>query len=195
MPLPLIAGITRVALNWRASNGQTATNVMHFRQNGSSPAALFATIEAAVSDDMWNTVQDGCSVEEVCLLPLNGEDASVCNPPTTPADWTGGRGGQFIPAAATLVSFATGIQGRSHRGRIYLPFLPEGSQDAGRMIDDETTTMQAAWSAFLTAMDSADRNLVVASYTEETALDVTSVTVEQAIATQRRRQTRVRRNI
>ena len=54
-PLPVINDVYRVALEWfNIESNANATNVMHFRKSGSNPAALYASLDANVTDLMWS---------------------------------------------------------------------------------------------------------------------------------------------
>jgi hypothetical protein len=106
--------------------------------------------------------------------------------------WVGGRGGEYIPQAASIVKLRTAKRGRSYRGRIFLPFLPEGGQNNGTLNAGDVAQAQTAWDDFVVDIAGNDCSLVVASYKHQTAEVVTTVLVEGEAATQRRRQSRNR---
>jgi hypothetical protein len=156
---------------------------------------VFTCLDAHVTAAMWSSVGGGASVSDVAITPLDGVSPTVDFPTGSPAKWTGPGGGQTSPAVATLVKLTTDLRGRSHRGRVYLPFQSEAAEADGALNPATQTAAQAAWSTFLTAI-AADATtpmtLVVASYKLSSARNVQSVAVEGMLATQRRRQSRLR---
>jgi hypothetical protein len=194
--LPVITDTCRIALLWQASNGQIAVNVMHIR--GVSAPPTYAQIEDAlnahVTANMWATVSTNASIVEVSMTLLDGVTATLSFNPTTPAHWTGGFGTDFIPQGSSLIKFQTLLRGRSHRGRMFLPYLPETLQTAGALDPAETTDAEVAWAAFQVALQGNSPALehVVASYKLATAQPVAAYVAEGESATQRRRQTRNR---
>jgi hypothetical protein len=191
-PLPVIADTFRCALNWKASAGGTATNVMHFRKSGGSAAGLYTSIDSHVAAGMWGAMPATAFVDNVVITPLDGTTASTTNSTGSPAKWTGGTDGTVVPQVAHILKLTTAKRGRSYRGRLFLPMTSENVIAAGVLQSSVVTSVHAAWVTFLTAVAADGYTLVVASYVHSTAELVTSHTVESALATQRRRQTRLR---
>jgi hypothetical protein len=187
VPLPVITDIARVTLNWRVAGGpRTAHNVMHFLDSASDPAALFADINSSVTAGMWDPVIQSAVVESVTIIPLDGSSAGQTFPVTPAAKWTGaGLGTDFVPQACGVVSFKTALRGRSHRGRVFLPFVAESEQIAGVMQDQ--TAWAAAWELFRTNMLGHTKPLHVASYALSTSQPVTHLNINPNLKTQRRR--------
>jgi hypothetical protein len=210
--LPIITGVTRVAFNWTLTPaGQTAANVMHFSQTTVSQSALLGLLNTNVTAAMWQGVSSTAKVATLTMTTLDGTSATITYA-TTGAGWQAGGGtGDFSPATACIVSLATNQRGRRARGRLYLPFQTESSISSGT-VTGAVTPAQTAWTTFLSNMTSGGAPLVVASYghgyhkhkntdgsitlTPVTwppqALPVVAATVETQLATQRRRQTRIR---
>jgi hypothetical protein len=91
---------------------------------------------------------------------------------------------------AAVISLATGIRGRSNRGRSYLPGMPNDAVDAGdtsKWTVGTATLFTDNFNAFISALDAVDLRLVVASYVLASARQVTSITFRPDIFTQRRR--------
>lgn len=195
MPLPVIADTYRVALNWEIGSGaHNAVNVIHIRdQVGTHDKDYVAAkLDEDVVTNMWKAVSDGAGVERIVITPLDGLSASGEYITGLPARWVGGTGGNPIPASASLVKILSDERGRSRRGRIFLPFVSEGAQNAGLIDLTTVATMETAWTDFLAALIVDDLELVVASYKLSEATPIVSCTVEDACGTQRRRQTRIR---
>jgi len=188
MPLPVIADVYRCAINWNAA-GQHAVNVLHVSAPSSTENDVAAALSDAASPAMFDGVSESADAATVDIILLDGSAATVTLALT---DWVGSGGSDFIPGASGLVKLQTGLRGPRHRGRIYLPFAAESGQSDGRWTGDTLTAPQAAWEGFLASLVGAGMELVVASYAHADANPVTVVTWEPALATQRRRQTRVR---
>ncbi len=191
-PLPVIADVYRVALNWSNDTpGQSAENVMHFHAVGSSAAAVGAVLDANVVNDMWKPVCSTSGVDSLSITPLDGSSATVLFT-TESSNWTGETEGDWSPASAPVVAFSTGLRGRSYRGRLFLPFCAEGAISDGALTGALAADVQDAWIAFAGDLSVTAVSHVVASYKHASATAVTAYTVASAIGTQRRRQTRVR---
>lgn len=188
MPLPVIADTFRVALNWGTPGTRHAVNVMHFAGVTSTPQDLMDSLDASVTTAMWDWAATGVSIHSVDITPLDGASATQTFSPATPAHWSGGGTGNVIPQAAGIVKFTTDLRGRSYRGRIFIPYVGEGEQDNGNLID--VAAVQTAWSNFKTAMAVETNPMVLASYKLSTAELVTGVFAEGRTGTQRRRNLR-----
>jgi hypothetical protein len=149
-------------------------------------------LDDAVTSALWNTVSSNAHVDHVSITPLDGTSATASFTPVVPAAWVGGRAGDTIPNMATIVKLTTGLRGRDRRGRMYLPFLPEGSQADGTITDVNLAAMQTAWTALLGTLTADNWALVVASYKLSHDAPVLSVLCESVAGTQRRRQSRLR---
>jgi hypothetical protein len=194
--LPVIAKTFRVALNWLATGGQVAANVMHFLDvaGGHSSNQLMAALDSHVTANMWQCIVPSAVVVDVAITPLDGVTATTHYNPATPANWTGQNGTDWIPAGAAVLKLTTGLRGRSKRGRLFLPFLAETQQQNGLLVGSTPSDMSTHWQNFDIAMagNSPAWQLGVASYklAEFNACD--SPFCETAIGCQRRRQERVR---
>lgn len=195
MPLPVIANTYRTSLNWaQPASGQSAVNVMHFRGSTGDETDLFEALEANVDGVMWNFTSSDAAVSTVEIIKLDGNSATQ-EFPTVAAGWSGDQtAGDCAFQVAELVSFRTGVRGPAGRGRIYIPFITESSTgDGGIASPAGLANQQAAWQTFATAMSASGFPLVVASYVNAAAADVTTIVCETLLGTQRRRQDRRRR--
>lgn len=192
-PLPVITNVFRVAFNWQGPRGTTATNVMHFECPAGFPLSLVAEgLDDAATVAMWDWVAATCSVVDIAITPLDGLSPTEHFTPPTPANWIGGGLGEALPSTAGLIKLVTGTRGRSHRGRVFIPFVGEGEVSTGLMTD--VAAVQAAWVAFSAALASDTPAIIlgVASYKLATFSAITSLVAEGEAATQRRRQSRLR---
>jgi hypothetical protein len=193
-PLPVIPRVLRVALEWSGDAGQRGANVIHIESAvAGSAAQVMAALDAHVTSGMWGPVCDAASITVVNITPLDGVSATQSFTPATPAHWTGGTGGGCFPAEAAIVKLTTGLRGRSHRGRIFLPFIAEAAQDDGVITGMDV--VQTAWDTFNTDMLAdivLNAFMVVASYKLGTASPVASFLGEVLAGTQRRRMERIR---
>ena len=91
--------------------------------------------------------------------------------------------------ACALVKWNGGTRSRSSRGRLYFGPLREAQIAAdGRTLEPgNATAITTAFNAFRSSLSSAGFTLCVISPTTSSAFDVSSVSVESIIATQRRR--------
>lgn len=186
-PLPTITNVVRVTLNWTSGGAPLAHNVLHFHDEAGERQAgdVYNEINDNVTQAMWDWAFTGIHVASVDVIFLDGSDATDTFTTGNPAKWTGGGTGNGIPQVAGIVKFKTGHRGRSHRGRIFIPYVGEGEQDNGALID--VSAVQEAWETFRIDMDAVALPLVVASYKLASKDPVTSLVAEARTATQRRR--------
>lgn len=195
MALPIILDVFRVAFEWETTQGQSATNVMHFldRLGTRTPAQVFTVIDTNVVTNLWNRVSSSAEVKRLAITPLDGTSSTTTVPCADVAKWNGNAGAEYSPAVSSLVKLQTGLRGRENRGRVYLPFTAETALVNGFFpLGVDQTNWQNSWNLFLNVLDLADLPLVVASYVHSQANGVLSAVCETTAATQRRRQTRLR---
>jgi hypothetical protein len=192
MPLPVIANVYRCALNWERST-QHAVNVMHIQAPSALPAAdVFSTLDAFVASGMFECCVG--TIQSVDITPLNGTSPTQTFVAFDDnAQWTGEASGEFVPALSALVKLQSAVRGRSHQGRLFLPFVGESKNNDGALTGTTAADMTGEWDNFANDLVGSDFAIVVASYKLETASQAVNIAVEPLLATQRRRQTR-RRN-
>jgi hypothetical protein len=189
--LPIIADTYRIAFIW-SGYGSNAVNVMHFRKAGSSAGAVGTSVIASWQLGQLQCVGNSSSIDTLHVTPLDGISASVDLATGSAGKWVGFAAGDVIPAQSGIVKLATASRGRSYRGRVFLPWTAESAATVGIMSAGIVTSLEFAWTAFLAALNAAGVTWVIASYKHATAAPITTITVEQALGTQRRRQTRYR---
>lgn len=194
MPLPVITDVFRCSLEWRSSSvsGITAANVIHVLNTTGTSTDVYNHFNANVTAAMWNALSTDMEVFQVKITPLDGVSPTTTHTTGTPAKWKGGAGSGPEPAVAEVITLYTNFRGRRNRGRVFLPGVAEGVIEDGLIGNTTTAGVQTAWETFLTAMGTAGSTLVVASYLDADANTVTSLTVREVAATQRRRQSRLR---
>jgi hypothetical protein len=96
------------------------------------------------------------------------------------------------PAIAVRVTKYTGIAGRKHRGRFYLPpaFLPEANVNTAGVIDAATQSgIQGRMNSFLAAINALAQGPVVLLHSDASTPDpIADFQVRSTVGTQRRRQ-------
>ena len=190
--LPVIPNTFRVALNWADAGGQTATNVIHILAAGKTSADVAESLDDQAATGLWESAVTSAGVIEYAITPLDGTTATTHYTPATPASWKGSQSGDFSPAVAAIVKFGTGARGRSNRGRLYIPFTAESAQVNGGLDGTIQAAMQSQWGTWEAAMAADGFQHVVASYKLAHENAVTNWQVETFLATQRRRQGRLR---
>jgi len=192
-PLPVIANVYRVALNYlHGGTAQIAVNVIHVRSASTNPALVALAIHSSMLNKMFTTMSSGALCKSMDLTRLDGTSAAYHH---TMTPFSGqGSSGDFEPGSTAVVGFRTALRGRSHRGRLYLPFLAEGQASNGQLTAGQALVLLLGWSNFVNALPTKTPLcfLVVASYKLATATDVVTTPVLRAYGTQRRRQERVR---
>jgi hypothetical protein len=194
--LPVIPNVFRVALNWTGAGGQIAVNVIHVLDNTAAATTddIEDALDTAAGGSLWAPVVPSASVTDIAVTPLDGVHATDHFAPGTPSHWVGQNGTDFVPQVAVILKLSTGLRGRSHRGRVFLPFIEEGGIQNGLLDSTTAANMTTSWSSFKTSLPTGTPSLewVVASYKLGTAPVVTNVVCETVLATQRRRQGRLR---
>jgi len=184
---------------------------MHFFSASLDPDGLMSLLNTNVTTALWVGTVSSASVFSVAITPLDGAAATKVYAPTG-AGWQGAvSSGEFVPAAAGIVSFRTDKRGRQYRGRLFVPFVAETVITNGSYTSPMTGG-QAAWNSFRTAMKTAAFPLHIASYghslhkTKQAgggftmtpvtwaphSTEVTATTVENTLGTMRPRQSRLR---
>lgn len=191
-PLPVIADTFRVALHWIHPEGGHAVSVIHMRAPSMTADDVWTAFDAHVAKEMWNAVSNLATIDVVRITPLDGTSVTLEHHPPAAAKYTGNSTGEAIPQMAAIIKFLTALRGRSHRGRIFLPFVAESGQNTGTLDDGQVAAMQSGWVTFRAAMALEGITLVVASYKLVSATDVDISIAEQFTGTQRRRMQRLR---
>ena len=164
---------------------------MHFDSDPGNVSTLLDDIEASWTANQLKSMTVESRLTTLVATPLDGTSASLSRTLPNSAPYIGGvASGTSSPQVATLVKLQTDKRGKSHRGRIFLPFTAEGAQNDGKLDTTPLANLQTGWSSFVTDMGTAGEALVVASYRLESFEPVTQAIVESFFGTQRKRQPR-----
>jgi hypothetical protein len=170
--------------------------VIHLRRTIGSPTPtdIYGDITSATTQDMWRSVSTDAKILQLAITPLDGTSATQTFSPFADhgAKYEGGATGDTIPAVSALVKATTSARGRSHRGRVYLPFTTEEINTNGQFASSPFAVSLTGWTNWISNLLSTDSKMVVASYKLATASDVQHTVPEPTLATQRRRQGRLR---
>jgi hypothetical protein len=188
-PLPVIANVYRCAIEWRTAAGQTAVNVLNIFSTTRTATQIAGDLGAHVATHQFDAVSSDWSAQTVVVTPLDGTSAGQ---PHALANWVGAGDPEFVPAAAVLISVRTPTRGPKARGRIYLPGASESHISDGLVDTTANANMQIAWDTWRVDMDAAGSSVGVASYKHAAFYLATAITAERPLATQRRRQSRLR---
>lgn len=190
--LPVIPDTYRVAFRWTSGTVGNAVTVAHFQAPTLSATGVKSALDSNVTAAMWQPLKNTTKVTQLDILKLDGF-ASTISFGVTGSKWAGvGTTNDELAAVAAIVKLVTGFRGPARRGRHFLPFVSENSANSGQVISSDLSVWQAAWTAFLPAMNTAGCAPVVASYVHGDTKPVTTYVCETYLGTQRDRQTRLR---
>lgn len=216
MPRPLvIPDVVRMSILGRWSGARPVVTVLHYDiGNTAEGVSRRDAIDQAVADVIQNWqsqvmafLANNYSIEGLAWVDLNSEDgATGIEPPNSGENLTGIGTGTTLPPNAAILVTKNQEGGRGTKsGRMYLPPLSEAYYDEqGLLVEPgQLTFQQGKMDTFLANItqaqppDDYDGHLVVphvplAPDDEVTAWNgtsshVTSLTVQQLLATQRRR--------
>lgn len=196
--IPIPNGI-KVCLRY-TQIGQQVCNVFHVR-GPSDPTVTDLQTVAEEFAAWWNTelrplTHAGVTLDaiEVSDMTADGEEGIVY---TTGLPLAGTNSGSSLPNHVTIVTkFATGLLGRSFRGRSYMVGLPESALDTGSQTVTSTFRAQlgSAMNDLISSLATAGFNLAIASLFTDGAprttgvlTDVLSASVNATVDSQRRR--------
>lgn len=179
-------------------------HISHFFGGDASPrgAAVTYGVQAGGGSTVSEVAQFCHEAMAASFLPLLGPSTSLdetrCKfgPNDTGAFATyanvvlgGNTGAQVSPNVALLVEKQTGLGGRRGRGRMYIPGIIEAAvTEGGDLTGDAPTDFQNAADELLTLLlGSLIEMVVLHSVVSVVPTAVTALTVDQRVATQRRR--------
>lgn len=204
IPLPVIADVYRCSFNWTwTGGGMNAVNVMHIKAltTGTDVTAAWGAINTAWTLNQLQASITGAIITTVDIIPLDGHSGTSTFSTGSGSKWAGAQTGDPLIAPAVIIKIATGVRGRSNRGRVFLPFIGEAATGAGSLTSTTIiSAMQTAWSAFNEGLAGYTEpfSLGVAAYDRKNSgasahfTEATAVTLETVLGTQRRRQSRLR---
>lgn len=198
-PFIPVAGVFKVQLIYSLF-AQRIENVFNVRSGGGVLTADADRIEAVFANwwttSMRNQVTSSASLVTIILDALDA--ASSLHKEYT-SGWTapGLMGGTPFPGGTTTsVKLATGIRGRSYRGRIYWPGLTVNQVTNGLLTTTARDAIATSVNLLRTSLaaDVASDRLVVVSYCQDgawltngVATEITSASAHLLVDSQRRR--------
>jgi hypothetical protein len=158
-------------------------------------------ISTSIVSNMWGGCVNSAFLVDVAVTPLDGVSGTVFFPLGNVAPFKGLASGDWVPQASILVKLGTGLRGRDNRGRVYLPFIGENVLASGFISTSDASIIQGGWNTFKSNLSSGTGalcNIGVASYDRAHGgasahfTQADDITCETPVATQRRRQSRLR---
>lgn len=199
---PNLPAVSRIVLHYTDSgSGASAINVLHVLSSGATNLDTFNRFNTAWAADLMAHTSTTVRLHTVDVTKLDNLTATEIFS-TTGAKYDGTGSGEPNPAVALLVKLTTGFRGLGGSGRIFPPFVTESVAESGHIISSALPVLSAAWVAFVNTLTTQTIPLQVTSYgrfaEDDTQLapatthTVTAASLSPILATQRRRQSRLR---
>lgn len=188
-----IGDIFRLSMEGIGPNAQEVVNVFHFRQATSTGSDTGEELCVAFEEDIVplyaTLISDDCLITKLearnVTQPLFGFDYPIS--PQVPGDLSG----ETLPSmVAAVVSWRTGLIGRSRRGRSYVWPTTEAQQNLTQWIPTYITLLETWAIAMSNITDSGSGATYIHcvwSTVLATDFTVTSAIVDPIAGTQRRR--------
>lgn len=169
------------------SGGQDVVNVVGIRGTGNTAISVATAVLGAwkVASGPMSKLPDAYRLVEVRAMDISSASGQVYSVP----DNTQGTlsGALATNGSCALITYGSGSRAKSEKGRMYFGPLREVEINA----DGRTLVTPAGWTTamqnFKTAVEINNRKWVVISRKNSTATDISSMTTQTVIATQRRR--------
>jgi len=150
--------------------GQQTMNVFYFFQEGGWTVTSMNAF-ADFAEDTWNTnikplLHAGTTLREIVVTELSAESSFQI---TNPSGAVGTRAGTPLPNnIALVVSFRTGLTGRSRRGRVYHSGVVEADVTENSFNNTQAFEIRTAYEDFFTSfIAEGDWVHVIVSYCED----------------------------
>lgn len=167
MPFIPALNTLRLAVNYISANGETATNVMHFRYTvgaitSTAVTALFNALDAWYNTDWAPNASTSWQTDYYYAVDLTAADGAVY---TRVNAISGDNALGALPAQNTLaISFRSGLSGRSRRGRLFHVGLSKDQVVGSTLASGVAASLIAAYSQLIQDASDIDWELVVASF-------------------------------
>lgn len=189
------ANVLRTELEYSGENpAHTTENVLHWMKSDTSEWTLPDVADFVDEFESQTTGDDSfkdCISEDLSLAKLTCH--ILADPPVGPFVKTLGIEGTLgegaaPPQVAVLVNIYSFGHGRNGNGRIFLPGFPESAIDAaGKIGGSNVSGLRTNLSTFVGNMGDEGYVLAVFSRVNDEAYEVDNLTVQDMVATQRRR--------
>lgn len=191
MAVPNNPLVVRVILQY-ARDTRQFENVLHFWK---STAWTLAEMEVLAEDlrIWWNAAGKSPICDAVALTAILVRKLDPGNPlafdyPISPPVPGGSVGAELPGNVTSTMSWRTGLAGRKHRGRSYLPgYVEVGVADDDRLTSAQVASIASNWSELLLSTVITIGSLVVFHVADNTVTSVISYIVENIVDSQRRR--------
>jgi len=197
MPLPVIADVYRLELNWvNLTGGPSVANVLHLKSTAAADAAdvaaAFDAANSGLTGDPWDAMSDNYTMPVLGVIKLDGTSATVEH--TMSHIPQGGATGDKIMQACAVMSIRTHQRGPRGRGRQYIGPIGEDKQHDGSIETASKTAMRTGWLEIFTALETGSPSCLpgVASYTHADFNELSQFFIDDKCGTQRRRMDAVR---
>lgn len=170
--------------------------------SGADPADVAQVVADSFRDTLFHVVSNSFSLGNTDVLPLDGiRSTTEYTTDAVGATGSSGAGGANLPECCAFgITLQTGVRGRSHRGRMYLPGVT-GSQVVDERARSLTSTALSALSThagdFLTTLAGSVLQPLVLNVLSRrlgVATPVTNMRANPGLVLQRRRYERVARH-
>lgn len=187
-----VAGLRQIVMRYTLGNGDIAVNVMHVKLDlpdiitPVEAAALADIFKVEFFDEFKSSIVSGTVLQEIEVRDASGETGLAYT--TTYAAPGTGANTPLPYQVAAVVSWRTGVAGKSFRGRSYIAGWNEaGNSATGRIDAAVVTDLKDAAENLVAALQAVDTPLVIYSRKLDVATPVTSVQVDNRWDIQRRR--------
>jgi len=180
-------------------NGIPVVNIFHLNVGTSPTPEILSDIaddvQAWASTDLMPLLHSSYTLNSIYVQDISVANGAFHENVLT-TDNVGENGGSAAAAnAATVVSFGTGLTGRSFRGRFYIGALPQSFlTDAQHIYSSVATDIIAAFQALINAMEAAGYVFSVLSKIANGVAravgiltEVTTIATDTKVDSQRRR--------
>jgi len=202
--LPVIAGdylITQHSLEVNERHVFANVLAVHDTTGGSTLSAIATKFAAQWAAHLLPFMNNGLALGDTDVLPLDGS-SSTQTFVTPSAGAFGGHGtGNALPyAVCMVVAWQTGLRGRQHRGRSYLPGATDDMTQhfgANDLTATQVTAISTGANAFIAGLaggGAPSLALGVLSRVHGIFTDVVNARADQSLGIQRRRYEKVARH-
>lgn len=161
-PLPAVAGLIRVLLQYALPNASNVLNRLFFQGSGSTSNTALNAWTLNIANN-WNTNMAPQLVPACQLVAVTAEDLSSLTSPI--GAWSGSHAGTSThvdsvdPGSALIVKNLTALRSRGGHSRNYLPGIPDSNVSAE--LGSQWNAASAggiitSWKAFLAAISGAN---------------------------------------
>ena len=190
MPLPIVTDGIYCAYRFVLNTAQSAEWTFALLSTESDMITLGDDLQSYWGDTIAPNIHESCVLSSVAMTPLDGSAATTVVPTEVAGGYSAGVAS--VDSLAMVVTFRTPLAGRSHRGRAYIPAVPNDAlANRYQWSTANAGAMNDAFNDWRVAMFSRSISCVhgVLSRALSSITPVTAYQARTAIATQRRRLT------